>query len=137
MILCEVEGCTRAGVHSGICNPHYQRKRRNGDMSKPLRNLDVSEKMAFIQATAHTEHEECVDWPWSIGGNGIPLTWDGSRKRTVAHLVLEAAGRVRPQPPLDNALHSCDRPICVSIRHLRWGTKAENLQEAYDRGRRG
>jgi hypothetical protein len=73
---------------------------------------------------------ECVDWPWSSNQKGYGVL--GQQRAT--HLVLEYASRDRPAPPRDQALHSCDRPICVAPWHLRWGTQAENTQEARDRG---
>lgn len=40
-------------------------------------------------------------------------------------------------PPADKplVLHSCDNMGCVNIEHLRFGTHADNNQDALDRGR--
>lgn len=92
------------------------------------------EKHEWIASTARNEGDECVDWPWSVAADGYPQAWDGVRVRKVTHLVLEASGRPRPEGQL--ALHSCDRPRCVSPQHLRWGTQSENLAEMYSRHRR-
>jgi len=32
-------------------------------------------------------------------------------------------------------LHSCDNRICCNPKHLRFGTQADNVKEAYDKGR--
>lgn len=33
-------------------------------------------------------------------------------------------------------LHSCDNPLCINPQHLRPGTHAENIKEAYQKGRK-
>lgn len=33
-------------------------------------------------------------------------------------------------------LHSCDNPLCINPHHLRPGTHAENITEAYHKGRK-
>lgn len=35
-----------------------------------------------------------------------------------------------------NALHSCDNQMCLNPKHIYWGTQAENIQQAYSKGRR-
>jgi hypothetical protein len=39
-------------------------------------------------------------------------------------------------PPGVNVLHACDQPACVRAAHLRFGSQAENLRDAIERGRR-
>jgi hypothetical protein len=76
----------------------------------------------------------CVDWPWATDGPGYAVAWHDGRMVRVSQIVLVMSGRPRPAPPHHHALHSCDRPLCVSAEHLRWGTNAENGREAYARG---
>lgn len=86
--------------------------------------------LAFCLAVAsETSGEGCRDWPYGQGSKGYGLV--GPRRAT--HLVLEFSGRPRPEGRI-YALHSCDRPVCIAPWHLRWGTPAENTQEAYARG---
>lgn len=33
-------------------------------------------------------------------------------------------------------MHSCDNPLCINPNHLRPGTHAENIAEAYQKGRK-
>ena len=33
-------------------------------------------------------------------------------------------------------MHSCDNPLCINPNHLRPGTHAENIAEAYAKGRK-
>lgn len=41
-----------------------------------------------------------------------------------------------PIPSGMELLHSCDSPLCINPNHLRPGTHAENIAEAYAKGRK-
>lgn len=78
--------------------------------------------------------DECIDWPFATAsGYGVVVV--DRRKRQATHVALEQAGQPRPPAPGNHALHSCDRPICVNPRHLRWGTDKENKRDMVERGR--
>lgn len=51
-----------------------------------------------------------------------------------AHRVALALAGVELAPGA-NALHSCDRPLCVNAAHLRPGSNRENMRDAIERGR--
>ncbi len=74
-------------------------------------------------------------WPWLASNiNGYGIINDGvSKCRRATHVSLALDGRPRPER-LD-ALHSCDNPICVNPKHLRWGTDKDNKADAVAKGR--
>ena len=93
--------------------------------------------LAFIAQAAASTTDECILWPFTCLPPGYGIIGLDRRKRKVTHLVLEASGRPRPDPPSDLALHSCpggDNPACCNPRHLRWGSKGDNLRDAMARG---
>lgn len=86
--------------------------------------------------------DEC--WPWT--GYINPRTGYGQMSLNLAevevfgHRIVTAPvvactlahGR---RPPGLEVLHACDEKNCANPAHLRWGTRAENNREAWDRGR--
>jgi hypothetical protein len=77
---------------------------------------------------------ECVVWTGATDKRGYAQLRLNGRTRYVTHIILELKGEQRPSPS-HGALHSCDNPQCVHAAHLRWGTQAENVQDAIDRNR--
>ena len=53
------------------------------------------------------------------------------RAHRLAYTLLWA-----PIPDGAELLHSCDNPLCINPNHLRPGTHAENIAEAYQKGRK-
>lgn len=121
---CIAPGCSIEKVMGlGLCPKHYYRQRRRGTLL--TRNEQTLEDLLA------SDTDDCVYWPgWKTDGY-VRLRFGGQHQR-VTRLILErtegpARGRL--------ALHSCDNPPCCNPRHLRWGTHADNAEDAESRGR--
>lgn len=75
----------------------------------------------------------CWWWTGPVNHGGYGHLRPGGKTTIVTHIALHLDGRPRPVGLL--ALHSCDQPLCVNPRHLRWGTRLDNTRDAQARGR--
>lgn len=101
-----------------------------------------AERDPAIVLVKRTRREvDCLVWTGPPGTHGYPMI---SLSRRYRHelgdcpRVITAAALVcrltfGPPPPHHEALHSCDNKLCVEPTHLRWGTRSENVIDAYDR----
>lgn len=77
-------------------------------------------------------------WPWlgakdDYGYGRLKVNGIQTRAHRVA-LILKTG----VDPPTKQTLHdpiACNNPACCNDRHLRWGTRSENLLDYYNRGR--
>lgn len=83
---------------------------------------------AFIEAALMSAQEECLLWPYRLGGWGYPEIIRSGKIFRVNRLVCQ---RAHGAPPTDahEAAHNCGKPECLNPRHLRWATHAENLAD--------
>lgn len=70
--------------------------------------------------------------------NGYPALMFRKRYTLVTRFVLQEEGIECPGEPFPKGewevLHSCDNKECFNPEHLRWGSRSENIREAYSRG---
>lgn len=81
--------------------------------------------------------DEC--WLWignSKAGRGYGVlckTDETGKKQVYAHREMLRMYKGEPPAGLDQALHSCDNPLCCNPNHLSWGNNKRNRKEARDR----
>lgn len=130
---CSVEGCGRPFRSKGWCNMHYQRWIKYGDPVF-IQVASKGEGLAWLQAAAFRETDECIDWPFACGNSsGRGHIWWEGRTRFAHHVVLILAGRNVPAWPLE-VRHLCGNRLCVNVRHLLDGTRSENYADSVGHG---
>lgn len=139
--VCTLDGCDREFAARGYCLMHYKRWRNHGDPlvvsdgSRPWTDDDVR---AYLDA--HIDRsggsESCHPWidaPTNAAGYGVlPKPYSRSR---LAHRAALAFSLGRPLARGMSARHTCDNPPCCNPAHLLEGTHAQNMNDAYERGR--
>ena len=131
--------CSVCGVKPikgrGMCNKHYLRLVRYGDPDVSMRVAN-GEVPAWMYANAQVKTDECVFWPFTMPDGGRPtVNFDGF-KTSAARAMCEIAHGPPPFAKAD-AAHSCGNGhlACMSVNHLRWATRQENVDDAVAHGR--
>jgi hypothetical protein len=130
---CSIDGCEKPVLSRGWCSAHWTRWSRHGD---PLSGgIDRLFGDPFDRVMARTERiDDCLAYMGSRTADEYGYLTVNKAKlyahRIVAERHLGPAPADRPY-----VLHLCDHPWCVEIIHLRYGTQAENIEDALRRGR--
>lgn len=110
-------------------------------MKKPQRIIteqEVREKLPerFWSKIRFGDIKECWEWiagKTTAGYGSYSIVINGKWDKTYAHrFILE-----KLQTNIKNlcSLHSCDNPGCVNPNHLFPGTKQDNMDDMYSKGR--
>lgn len=94
----------------------------------------------FLAEAAQATTDDCILWPFAVrkssgyGAHNLPT---GKRNRKInidAHVrACVLAHGARPDDAPEVA-HACGKKLCCNGRHLRWSTKAANMQDAKAHG---
>lgn len=133
---CSVSNC--GGVHKakGFCQIHYNRFRKYGD---PLGGRTPNgEPMRLYDQGVLYEGDECLLWPFSVGGSGYGQIWHNGRLQYVHRMACESVHGPQPSPS-HQAAHSCGNGHlgCFTKRHLSWKTPKDNQADRVLHGTHG
>lgn len=126
--ICSVDGCDKPISKRQMCNAHYLRWYRHGDVHRKAR-ADNGEPSKWLREHVAHEGSDCLIWPFAKGRDGRGrLQGDVSPQ---AHRAMCILAHGAPPTPKHEAAHSCGkgRQGCVHPAHLRWATPVENAAD--------
>ena len=124
MRVCTFPGCNRKHCATGLCNSHYAQARRGQKLEALQTHADWIRDAIERQVTS-----DCLTVPWQPDRQ-YPGASVGGVCMSVGGVALILSGSPRPA-----GMECCHDPIvcnngrCVNLRHLRWGTHAENMSD--------
>lgn len=137
--MCAVENCFDEVHLRDLCVKHYRAwvKYKNPNLYKP--HFGSLKDRFFRHVIVGELEDDC--WKWTAAKNKqgygkIGIAGKGS-KIEGAHRVSWELYNCQPIPTGLFVLHSCDNPECTNPKHLRIGTKSDNMKDMYDRARQG
>lgn len=130
---CTVDGCASQHFGRGYCVKHYKRWAKHGD---PLGgSTDWGAAKTFIQNAAQTASDECIIYPYYRNADGYGWMRYGN-KNLGSHVVVATIAHGPKPSPKHEACHTCGNGHlgCVNPRHIYWGTRSDNIRDAYKHG---
>ncbi len=130
---CRIENCNRPHYGKGLCQAHYKRARRYGDPSAG--RVSPGSAQRFIDEALRSDTDECTIYPFYRNASGYG--WMRYKGGNLGSHVVVAMRHHGPKPSSKHEVcHTCGNGHlgCVNPKHLYWGTRADNVQDAMAHG---
>ncbi|MEU1327178.1 HNH endonuclease signature motif containing protein [Streptomyces microflavus] len=136
---CDLPDCDAPFVARGMCRKHYMAWHRATprEARKPapgFSRLTVAER--FNSKVAQGAPDEC--WPFTGSQHGFghgQFFISKDRGLVPAHAFALELATGEPCPAGMETCHHCDNPPCCNPAHLYFGTRQQNVDDMWRRGR--
>jgi hypothetical protein len=137
--MCVVENCNEKVHGHGMCRHHYNSWKTHGDPLASKEHYGPLLERFFRYAKKGVSEDDCWEWTAAKNPQGYGKISIGAPSHKVegAHRVSWILHNNLEIPAGLFVLHSCDNPECTNPKHLRVGTKADNMKDMYSRARQG
>lgn len=134
---CSKPECARPSRTRGMCVNHYQAwlwsERRLAQSRKHPPRGSITAQERFRRYFRPGADSQCWEWQGARRQSGHGMFGINGSHVVASRFALEQA--VGPAPDGALACHRCDNPPCVNPKHLYWGTRQDNADDAVSRGR--
>lgn len=137
---CSVDGCHSTVLARGFCRKHYARFRKYGTTNlppkpvKPPKPEPRQKGEDMLRQLIAIETDECVEWPRGRYPTGYGHIGNRGPGGGYTHREAMFLAGIAPAEGQTVVRHLCHNPPCVNLRHLRWGTVQDNIDDRTDRG---
>ncbi len=131
-VACSADGCEKQATCRGLCQQHYCRQRRHGDLLGRYPREGAATR--FWMRVDKGSDGGCWLWTAGLSSTGYGSFKDDGGRSVSAHRFSYELHR-GPIAEGMHVLHSCDTPACVNPSHLSLGTRKDNMRDMLDKGR--
>jgi hypothetical protein len=137
--MCTVENCKEQNHLRNLCAKHYRALMKYGDPNEYKPYFGSLSDRFFRYVKKAENDDDCWGWTAAKNPQGYGKIGLGAPTNKIegAHRVSWMLHNNCEIPLGLFVLHSCDNPECTNPKHLRIGTKSENMNDMYSRARQG
>lgn len=135
---CSVDGCDRGFYGRELCEMHYYRWKKTGDVrglgaERHFLSLDRPDELrTFLLDSRVITAAGC--WEWTRGkSNGYGVKRVNGKILRIPRLSLYLF-KMESMDDARQVCHHCDNPPCFNPDHLFFGTHADNMRDMAEKG---
>jgi len=140
--ICKVNKCISKPKALGLCNKHWYRMYRYGDVNFTAKPYQINKKpdvrTRFFKKIEIITESGCWIWMGTLNNNGYGVISRDGKNVSVHRVSWELHNSKIPKGDGYHGicvLHSCDVPCCVNPNHLFIGTHSDNMKDKVYKGR--